>query len=75
MIARTLTSHRGQQAWVMRRRTQAELDELVRAAGFSKIEQWVDDWGMFTLSLIHIYKNRGQTTVSGPRFCSRVCVK
>ena len=29
MIARTLTSHRGGQAWVMRRRTQAELDTLV----------------------------------------------
>jgi hypothetical protein len=51
LIARTLTSHRGQQAWVMRRRTQAELDELVRIAGFSKIEQWIDDWGMFTVSL------------------------
>lgn len=51
LIARTLTSHRDQQAWVMRRRTQAELDELVRVAGFSKIEQWIDDWGMFTVSL------------------------
>jgi SAM-dependent methyltransferase len=51
LIARTLTSHRDQQAWVMRRRTQAELDELVRTAGFSKIEQWIDDWGMFTVSL------------------------
>lgn len=51
LIARTLTSHRGHQAWVMRRRTQAELDELVNAAGFSKIEQWIDDWGMFTVSL------------------------
>ncbi|SBT05274.1 putative hydrolase [Candidatus Accumulibacter aalborgensis] len=51
MIARTLTSHRNQQAWVMRRRTQAEMDELVRAAGFTKIEQWVDEWGMFTVSL------------------------
>ncbi len=29
LIARALTSHRGGQAWVMRRRTQAELDELV----------------------------------------------
>ena len=51
LIARTLTSHRGQQAWVMRRRTQAELDELVRTAGFSKIAQWIDDWGMFTVSV------------------------
>jgi alpha-beta hydrolase superfamily lysophospholipase len=51
LIARTLTSHRGQQAWVMRRRTQAELDELVRTAGFSKVAQWIDDWGMFTVSV------------------------
>ena len=51
MIARTLTSHRGGQPWVMRRRSQAELDELVRTAGFAKVEQWIDDWGIFTVSL------------------------
>jgi alpha-beta hydrolase superfamily lysophospholipase/SAM-dependent methyltransferase len=51
LIARTLTSHRGGQAWVMRRRTQAELDQLVAAAGFEKLEQWTDEWGIFTVSL------------------------
>jgi SAM-dependent methyltransferase len=51
LIARTLTSHRGHQAWVMRRRTQAEMDDLVRHAGFEKLEQWTDDWGIFTVSL------------------------
>jgi len=51
MIARTLTSHRGHQPWIMRRRTQAELDELVAAAGFEKVEQWIDEWGIFTVSL------------------------
>ncbi|HEX5092685.1 MAG TPA: bifunctional alpha/beta hydrolase/class I SAM-dependent methyltransferase [Burkholderiales bacterium] len=51
LIARTLTSHRGGQAWVMRRRTQAEMDALVRQAGFEKLEQWTDDWGIFTVSL------------------------
>jgi SAM-dependent methyltransferase len=51
LIARTLTSHRGGAPWIMRRRTQAELDALVSAAGFTKIEQWIDDWGMFTVSL------------------------
>jgi len=51
LIARTLTSHRGQQAWVMRRRTQAEMDALVRHVGFAKLEQWTDDWGIFTVSL------------------------
>lgn len=50
LIARALTSHRGGQAWVMRRRTQAELDALVRAAGFEKLEQRVDEWGIFTVS-------------------------
>jgi alpha-beta hydrolase superfamily lysophospholipase len=51
MIARTLTSHRGGQAWVMRRRTQAEMDQLVDAAGFEKITQRIDPWGIFTVSL------------------------
>ncbi|MFI5015880.1 MAG: bifunctional alpha/beta hydrolase/class I SAM-dependent methyltransferase [Hyphomicrobiales bacterium] len=51
MIARALTSHRGGQAWVMRRRTQAEMDELVRVSGFRKLEQRIDEWGIFTVSL------------------------
>jgi hypothetical protein len=51
LIARTLTSHREGQAWVMRRRTQAEMDALVRHVGFAKLEQWTDDWGIFTVSL------------------------
>jgi alpha-beta hydrolase superfamily lysophospholipase len=51
MIARALTSHRQGQAWVMRRRTQAELDQLVAAAGFRKITQRIDEWGIFTVSL------------------------
>ena len=50
-IARALTSHRGGQAWVMRRRSQQEMDELVREAGFRKIEQRIDRWGIFTVSL------------------------
>lgn len=50
-IARTLPSHRDQQPWIMRRRTQAELDQLVRDAGFLKIDQYVDEWGMFTVSI------------------------
>lgn len=50
LIARGLTSHRGG-AWVMRRRTQAELDQLVRAAGFAKVTQRIDRWGIFTVSL------------------------
>ena len=51
LIARALTSHRGGQAWVMRRRTQAEMDQLVERAGFRKIAQRIDEWGIFTVSL------------------------
>ncbi len=51
MIARALTSHRQGQAWVMRRRTQAEMDQLVAAAGFRKMTQRIDQWGIFTVSL------------------------
>jgi alpha-beta hydrolase superfamily lysophospholipase len=51
MIARTLPSHRDFQPWVMRRRTQAEMDQLVNAAGFRKIGQAIDEWGIFTVSL------------------------
>jgi alpha-beta hydrolase superfamily lysophospholipase len=51
LIARALTSHRGGQAWVMRRRTQGEMDQLVAHAGFEKREQRIDRWGIFTVSL------------------------
>ena len=51
MIARSLTSHRGGEAWVMRRRTQGEMDQLVEAAGFEKLDQRIDEWGIFTVSV------------------------
>lgn len=51
LIARTLTSHRQNKAWIMRRRTQQEMDQLVSAAGFEKIDQWSDTWGIFSVSL------------------------
>ncbi len=51
MIARALTSHRQGAAWVMRRRTQAEMDQLVEAAGFRKLTQRIDADGIFTVSL------------------------
>jgi esterase/lipase/SAM-dependent methyltransferase len=47
-IARVLTNREGK-PWIMRRRTQAEMDELVRAAGFEKISQEIDRWGIFTV--------------------------
>jgi len=51
LIARALTSHREGRAWVMRRRSQAEMDQLVAEAGFEKVEQRIDRWGIFTVSL------------------------
>jgi alpha-beta hydrolase superfamily lysophospholipase len=50
LIARGLCDWDGK-AWVMRRRTQGEMDDLVRAAGFSKEQMEIDRWGIFTVSL------------------------
>lgn len=50
-IARALNNHRGEATWVMRRRSQAEMDELVARAGFRKVEQRIDAMGIFTVSL------------------------
>jgi len=49
-IARVLVNREGQ-PWIMRRRTQAEMDELVRTAGFEKIAMEIDPWGIFTVSV------------------------
>jgi len=53
MIARVLVNRDGE-PWIMRRRTQLELDDLVAAAGFEKIETAVDEQGIFTVSLARI---------------------
>ncbi|HUE41683.1 MAG TPA: bifunctional alpha/beta hydrolase/class I SAM-dependent methyltransferase [Chthoniobacterales bacterium] len=49
-IAQVLRNREGQR-WIMRRRTTAEMDELVRFAGFEKIDMEIDEWGMFTVSV------------------------
>jgi alpha-beta hydrolase superfamily lysophospholipase/SAM-dependent methyltransferase len=49
-IAHVLVNRDGQR-WIMRRRTTAEMDALVRAAGFEKIGMEIDHWGMFTVSV------------------------
>jgi len=49
-IARVLRNREGK-PWIMRRRTTAEMDELVRAAGFEKVTMEVDEWGIFTVSV------------------------
>jgi hypothetical protein len=49
-IARVLINREGK-PWIMRRRTQAEMDELARSAGFEKLAMEIDQWGIFTVSL------------------------
>jgi alpha-beta hydrolase superfamily lysophospholipase/SAM-dependent methyltransferase len=49
-IARVLSNREGR-PWIMRRRTQAEMDQLVQAAGFEKVSQEIDPWGIFTVSV------------------------
>ena len=51
MIARALSSHRQGAAWIMRRRGQAEMDQLVEKAGFKKVREWIDGDGIFSVSL------------------------
>ncbi len=36
--------------WVMRRRTQGEMDDLVSSVGFEKLGQTIDPWGIFSVS-------------------------
>ncbi len=49
-IARVLHNRQGKR-WIMRRRTTAEIDELVRSAGFEKCSMEIDRWGMFTVAI------------------------
>lgn len=50
-IAYTLTSHQNGIPWMMRVRSQKEMDTLVEQAGFEKIHQLIDEFGIFTVSL------------------------
>lgn len=50
-IAYTLTSHQNGIPWMMRVRTQKEMDTLVEQAGFEKCHQMIDEFGIFTVSL------------------------
>ncbi len=49
LIARTLNNGDGRR-WIMRRRIQSELDEIVEYSGFNKIETHPNDSGIFTVS-------------------------
>ena len=52
-IARVLRNREGKR-WIMRRRTTAEIDELVRMAGFEKCTMEIDRWGMFTVGVARL---------------------
>jgi alpha-beta hydrolase superfamily lysophospholipase len=49
MIARTLRNRDGA-PWIMRLRSQAEVDEIFSAHGFEKCEMSIDTFGIFTVS-------------------------
>ncbi|MCW5211815.1 bifunctional alpha/beta hydrolase/class I SAM-dependent methyltransferase [Desulfobulbus sp. TB] len=49
-IARVLTNREGE-PWIMRQRTQEEMDDLIIEAGFEKIEMLIDQWGIFSVSV------------------------
>jgi alpha-beta hydrolase superfamily lysophospholipase len=48
-IANVLGNHQNSQ-WIMRRRSQYELDHLFAEFGFSKESMLIDNWGIFTVS-------------------------
>ncbi len=50
-MARVLPSHNQGKPWLLRRRTQLEIDQLVTSVGFKKITQRIDPWGIFSVSL------------------------
>lgn len=49
MIGRLLNNRQGNR-WVMRRRIQTEMDQLVTSVGFDKLNTTSDDLGIFTVS-------------------------
>lgn len=49
-IAYVLGNHQ-QKQWIMRRRSQYELDTIFAQSGFEKNSMKIDDWGIFTVSV------------------------
>ncbi|OCH23484.1 bifunctional alpha/beta hydrolase/class I SAM-dependent methyltransferase [Aliivibrio sp. 1S128] len=49
-IGRTLNNHRGE-PWIMRCRSQAEMDALVTEVGLTKVDMDIDPSGIFTVSI------------------------
>jgi hypothetical protein len=57
MIAHTLPNRDGDK-WIMRRRTQQELDQLFELCGAHKADMRIDEWGIFTVSIAKINKSK-----------------
>jgi len=57
MIAHTLPNREGEN-WVMRRRTQAEIDQLFARHGADKFDMKIDQWGIFTVASAKYNKNK-----------------
>jgi alpha-beta hydrolase superfamily lysophospholipase/ubiquinone/menaquinone biosynthesis C-methylase UbiE len=51
-IANVLGNHQGKK-WIMRRRTQYEMDALFEKSGFKKESMLIDDYGIFTVTKAH----------------------
>lgn len=66
LIAHTL-NNRDQEKWIMRRRSQAELDEIFRSAGFEKKNMEIDEFGIFTVSLAQRKQTTAQQNKTLPR--------
>ena len=49
LIARTMVN-REQKPWIMRPRSQAEMNQLVESVGFKPQKMWIDNAGIFTVS-------------------------
>lgn len=57
MIAHTLPNREGDK-WIMRRRTQKEMDQLFARAGSQKVDMKIDQWGIFTVATATYDKNK-----------------
>ena len=64
LIARTLPN-REMKPWIMRLRPQAEINLLVKEAGFDQEEMWIDDYGVFTVTVAK--KRRCEPAIMSPR--------
>ncbi len=58
-IARVLGNHQ-QENWIMRRRSQYELDALFAKHGFTKLGMEIDNWGIFTVSVARFTAGKGK---------------